>query len=157
MGDAVAIEVADADVDMAIELATQVGDREAALVEGHHLVAERLDHRVDEHGQRDRRLVRVARVVIDLGDRDPHRLTDLVGGKPGAARLAHRLDHVVDQALRLRSRELPGAELAGGFPEHRMADLEDGTDRHPRRPCSRSESGIGTWTPRSAATSIARS
>ena len=55
--DPVAVEVADADVDVAVELAAQVRDREAALVDRDELVVERLDHRVDDDGQRDRRLV----------------------------------------------------------------------------------------------------
>ena len=81
---AVAVEVADAHVDVAEDVAAQVGHRQAALVDLDELVVERLDHRVDDDGQRDRRLVRVARVVVDLDDGDAHRLVDLVGGDAGA-------------------------------------------------------------------------
>ena len=89
------------------------GHRQAALVDRRGLVVERLDHRVDDHGQRDRRLVRVARVVVDLDDGDPQQRADLVGREPGAAGGAHRLDHVVDQALDLGRGELLGRRSRG--------------------------------------------
>ena len=50
---AVAVEPAHADADVAVDLAAQVRDRQAALVDRRGLVVERLDHRVDDHGQRD--------------------------------------------------------------------------------------------------------
>src|SRR5918995_6081540 len=58
---AVAVEPSHADAHVALDLAAQVRDRQAALVDRRRLLAERLDHRVDGHGERHGRLVRVAR------------------------------------------------------------------------------------------------
>ena len=153
---AVAVEVADADVDLARHVAAQVGHREAALVDLDHLVVERLDHRVDHHRERDRRLVRVARVVrLDLDDRDPQRLADLVRREAGAVGGALGLDQVVDQRLHLgRAQARPG-DLAGALAQHRIAHGDDLANAHAG--ASGAASRIGIRTPRSAATSSARS
>src|SRR5215218_9372377 len=97
-----AVEVAHADTEMTRYLAAQVWHRQATLVDVRDLVVERLDHRVDHHGERDRGLVRVARVSPrHLHHRDPQGLGHLVRGEPGSVRGALRLDQVVDQALHL--------------------------------------------------------
>ena len=82
-------------------------------------------HRVDDDGQRDRRLVRVARVVVDLDDGDAHRLVDLVGGDAGAVGGAHRVDEVVDERLDLRRRQLVGRQHPRRLAQHRVADGGD--------------------------------
>jgi hypothetical protein len=150
--DAVAVEVAHAHVHVPRHLAPQVRHRQAALVDLLDVVVERLDHRVHDHGQRDGRLVRVARVALPhLHDRDPERLGHLVRREPGPVRPAHGLDHVVDQALDRVGAQLLRGHLAGTLAQDRMADLDDPTNAHPSR------SSIGMRTPRSSATSVARS
>src|SRR5258707_3179045 len=42
--DAVAIEIADADVDVAVDVASQVGHRQAAFVDLDHFVVEQFEH-----------------------------------------------------------------------------------------------------------------
>src|SRR5829696_6040907 len=97
---AVAVEVTQPDAYVTRHLAAEVRDGEAALVDLHDLLVEWLNDRVHDHGERHRRLVGIAWVVgPHLHDRHPHRLAHLVCGKPGAVGRAHRLDHVVDQAL----------------------------------------------------------
>ena len=123
--DSFAVQVADADIDVTRHLGAQVGQREAALVDQGDLLAERLDYRVDDHRQRDRRFVRVAGIVVHLRDRDPHGTADLIGGQAGAPGGAHRLDHLVDQGLDLRRGELCGAYLTRSLAEHRVSDRED--------------------------------
>ena len=72
-------------------------------------------------------------------------------GQPGPVRGPHRLDHVVDQPLeRLRS-QLIDCDLARSLAQHRMPDLDDLARAHASCSC------IGMRTPRSSATSIARS
>jgi len=143
--DAVAVEVPNSDGGEAIELAAQARHRQAALDDRDRLVADLLDHRVDHDRQRQRRLVWVPRVVVDLGDKDAVQVADLVGRQPGAALRAHRGDHVVDQAL--QRGQLRGIDLRGALAQHGVAHLANG-ERHSR---------IGIRTPRSSATSIARS
>ena len=144
----VAVEVADPDVDVALDLAAQVRDREAALVDRDQLVVERLDHRVDEHRQRDRRLVRVARVVCStsaIAIRSA--CADLRRGEPGAVRGALGLDHVVDQRLDLGRGELVAASPRGrarAGPDAPISRISE--RRHCRRPWL---AAIGTRTPRS--------
>ena len=133
----VPVEPAGPDVDVPQDGAPQVGDRQATLVDLDQLVVERLDDRVDQDRERDRRLVRVPRVVVDLDDRHPDRLVDLVGGDPGAVGVAHRVDQVVDQPLQLRRGQLGRRDLAGALAEDGMTDRGDRADRHrpmmPRR------------------------
>ena len=66
---AVAVEARTRTLTWRITLPRRFGHRQAALVDLDQLVVDRLDHRVDHDGQRDRRLVRVARVVVDLDRR----------------------------------------------------------------------------------------
>jgi hypothetical protein len=106
-----------------------VRHRQATLVDLDHLVVERLDDRIDQDGQRDRRLVRVPRVVVDLDDRHPDRLVHLVGGDAGAVGVAHRVDEVVDQPLQLRRCELRGRDRTGLPAQHGMTDRGDLADR----------------------------
>ena len=147
--DALAVEVADPHRLVARHRPAQVGHRQAALVDLDRRLADRLEHGVDDHRQRHRRLVRVARVAgLDLDDRHPQRLADLVGGEAGAVRGALRLDHVVDQALHRVRAQLLRRHLARALAQHRVADGHDRQDRH---------SCIGIRTPRSSATSTARS
>ena len=141
VGRALAVEVADVDVDVAPDVAPQVGDGEAALVDLDQLVVQRLDHRVDDHGQRDAGLVGVAGVVLDLDHRDAHGLVHLVGGQAGAVGVAHRVDHVVDEPLHLRRRQLVGRQLAGPLPEHRVPHGGDLADGH-AMPCASSRDAL---------------
>ena len=154
VGAAVAVEPPHADVHVAHDVAAEVGHRQATLVDLDQLVVERLDHRVDDDGQRDRRLVRVARVVVDLDHGDAHRLVDLVGGEAGAVGVTHRVDQVVDQASALGATPSSSAVTsARSLAQHGVADGGDLADRH----AVRLPRVIGMRTPRSAATSAARS
>ncbi len=114
-------------------VAAEVRDRQAALVDLDLLVVDGLDHRVDDDRQRDRRLVRVARVVVDLDRRDAHRHADLRGGDPGAVGGVHRVDQVVDQRLHLLTGELVGRHLPRPLAEQRVPDGEDLADGHVSR------------------------
>src|SRR6185369_9168912 len=49
----------------------------------------------------------------------------LGGRQPRAVVLAHRLDHVVDEALHRGGAERRGIDALGDFPEHRMAEPRD--------------------------------
>ena len=149
MGAAVTIEVSDANVDGALDIAAQIGHRQTPFVDEQPLVGEHLDLRVDDHGERHARFVAVAGVLIDLDDRDPLGHRHLVGGEAGAAGGALGLDHVVDQALHVRRRQLLGGEFGRALAEHGVTDGRDRQDAH--------EPSIGIRTPRSPATVIARS
>ncbi len=81
--------------------------------------------RVDHDGERDRRLVRVAPVVVDLDHGDAQRHADLVGGDAGAVGVAHRVDEVADQLLDLRRGDVGRVDLGGALAQHRMADRDD--------------------------------
>ena len=98
----VAVPRADAHVHDALHLAAEVRDREAPLVVHERVVGEELDLRVHEDGEGDVGLVRVARVVLHPDGADLDGLVHLVGGDAGAVGVDHRLDEVVDEALRLR-------------------------------------------------------
>ncbi len=108
---AVTIEIAHPDVDVAHHVAAHVGDREAALVDLDQLLVERCHHGIDDDRQRDRRLVRVARVVGHLDRGDPDQLTNLGSSDAGTVGIMHRVDQVVDQLLSLRGGELVGRDL----------------------------------------------
>src|SRR4051794_7137022 len=147
-GLAVAVEVAHPHRGEAVELAAEAGYREAALDDRQRPGPERLDHRVDHDGQRDRRLVGVASVpaLRDLGYGDAYQLADLVRREAGSAGCAHRRDHRVDQPL--QPKQLVRLDLARALAQHGIADVADRQGRHSR---------IGIRTPRSSATSTARS
>ena len=81
-----------------MEVAAQWYAQAALIVEERDAI-EDLQHRVDEHGERERWFVRIALVSLYTQDADSHRRTDLLSSDPGALGIAHRLDHVVDQAL----------------------------------------------------------
>ena len=115
---------------MALHGAAQVGHRQAALVDLGGFGVERLDHRVDDDRERDRRLVRVARVVVDLDHGYARQLADLVGGQPGAARGAHGRDQVVDELLELRGGQLVRRDLAGAFAQNGVPDGGDRPNAH---------------------------
>ncbi len=111
-------------------------DRQPSLI-ANVSSSNRRQHRVDDHGQRDRRLVRVSRVRLGhLDDRHAAQVADLVGGEPGAARSTHRVDQIVDKPLELRRGELLGGHLAGALAQGRVADLEDGQHRSSTAPAS---------------------
>ena len=81
--------------------------REAPLVARERLVRQRAQLRVHEHAERDVRLVRVPRVVVDLDAEHASRDADLGRREPGAVRRAHRLDEVVEERLELRPSRAP--------------------------------------------------
>src|SRR5206468_5558286 len=67
-----AVPRAHAYLDVAEYFAPQVRHAEAPLVVAEELVADGLEHRVDENRERDVRLVRIARVVVHLDGADLH-------------------------------------------------------------------------------------
>ena len=75
--------------------------------------------------QRDRRLVRVARVVRHLDHGDAHALADLVGGEPGTVglRASCRSGRRSDPAAR-RPATSSGSTSAATLAQHRMADRD---------------------------------
>lgn len=83
--------------------------------------------------------------MVHLGDEDAVQLADLVGGQSRATGRAHRGDHVVDETL--QAGQFVGRHLQCALAQDGVAGFEDRA-RHSR---------IGIRTPRSAATSIARS
>ena len=84
VGVAVRVEVPHADVHVAVTEPRRLGtDRQPSLISTSSSSIG-FDDRVDHHGQRDRRLVRVARVVAHLDHGDAPRHADLVGGDAGA-------------------------------------------------------------------------
>ena len=87
---------------------------------------------VDEDRQRDVRLVRIARVVLHVHGAEADRLVDLIGGDPGAVRVDHRLDEVVDEALDLGREELLLRQDPRRLAEDRVADRRDFPDGHAR-------------------------
>src|SRR4029077_11908041 len=148
---ALAVQVVEPDREVAWEAAAQVGHRETALVDLDRLVADRLQRGIDHHRKWDGRLVRIAGIpFLHLHDRHPHRLTALIGCDPGTVGGALGVDQVVDQLLDRRRADLLGTELPGTLAQHGIADLNDLPNAHSR-------SRIGSRTPRSSATSIARS
>src|SRR4051812_43944872 len=127
---AVAVPCLAADVNVALHLAAQVRHAETALVVVEQLIVDGREHRVDEDGQRDLRLVRIARVVADLDRADLDRLVDLDRGEPGAVGVVHRLDEVVDARLHRGGRELFTRHLARDLTKDGVADLGDLADCH---------------------------
>jgi len=124
-----------AHVDVALDAAAQVGDRQAALLVVELLVGQRRDHRVDEDGERDRRLVGVARVVATHMDRaEAHGTEHLRRGQTGAVGVVHRLDQVVDEPLRVGRGELGARQVAAALAQHRFTELGDLQQRHRRGP-----------------------
>ena len=114
------------------------------------LLVERLDHRVDEHGERDRRLVGVAGVVAR--PRRPRR------GRGTPTWLAASPAPPASRFVSIRSSIrlwIPGAELVGarqraehGSPERRMADSEDRRGRSWGLSLSRSLGSASLIVPR---------
>ena len=93
-----AIEIADSDVDVADDVATD-RHRQASLVDDDLFVIEWFDHGVDGDGQRDRRLVGVSGILANLHHDHPTVDADLGGGESSAVRVAHRVDQIIDQVL----------------------------------------------------------
>src|SRR5207342_2450657 len=75
---------------------------------------------------------------------------DLIGCDPGTVGGTLGVDQVIDQLLDRRRADLLGTELPGALAQHGIPDLNDPPNAHSR-------SRIGSRTPRSFATSIARS
>jgi len=125
----VTVEVAHPHVDVAPHLAPQ-RHRQTALVDDDLLVVQRLDHRVDRHGQRDAGLVGVPGVVAHLHDGDAHRFAHLSGGQAGAVCVAHRGDQIVDQRLHLRRTHLGQRDVLSHLAQCRVADRQHLSDAH---------------------------
>ena len=96
------------------------------------ILAERLEHGVDEHGERNVRLVGVAGVVLDLDRAHPYVAVDLRRGESGAVRRVHRLDEIVDELLRFRQEQLVSRERARAEAQVRVSHLQDRKNRHAR-------------------------
>ena len=124
------VEGADADPGVAAHDAAQVGDGQAALVVLEGFVPDGLDHRIDQDGQGDRWLVRVARVVRHLDHGDPHGFVDLGGGQTRPVGVAHGLDQVVDERLDPVRADLLGRHRLGGGAQDRVPDARDLAKRH---------------------------
>ena len=93
---------------------------QAALPVLHLLLGERRDFRVDIDRQRNVRGVRIARVLRHLHHHDLLRHVHLRGGQAGAVVFIHGLDHVVDELLYLRRRDLIRRHRLGDLPQHRV-------------------------------------
>ena len=70
------------------------------------------------------------RIVAQINHREPHGLAHLRRGEPDAARMVHRVEHVVDQALQLiRDRR----DRCRRLPENRISEHANVEDAHRRR------------------------
>ena len=118
-----AVEAVAAELELAVaaHLAAQVGHREAALPAVLQLLGQRRHHRVDQHGERDRGGVGIARVAVDLDHANLLELVHLGGREPRAVVLAHGLDHVVDQALDLGRPDLRDRNRRRDLAKHGMS------------------------------------
>ena len=89
------------------------GQRQAALLAVHHLLAERAEDRIDE----------VADLVVDVVGEDPQRHPDLRRGQPGTRRVAHGVGQVLHQPAQLlveRGDRLGAGARSTGSPSRRM-------------------------------------
>ncbi len=121
MGSPSSDDAAIADAEKARHRAAQSRHRETALPAQLHLVAQRLDHGIDE-GQQVLRLVEGRAADALLGhaeDDDALRHVDLGCGKAGAADVGQRLVHVGDEAAhvgRARIGHRRGCPRSTGWP-----------------------------------------
>ena len=108
----------------------QSGHRQATLPAERDLVADRFDHRVDQHGQI---LLGIAGQIgqplaADAEDDDAPRHVHLRRGNSGAAGILHRFDHVLDEAAH------PGGgrvlDRLGRSAQHRMPHAGDFQQSH---------------------------
>src|SRR3989441_654664 len=116
--------------------APHVGNRQAALPAVFHLVCQRRDDGIDDHGERDLGRVGIARIGLDLDDRDLLEDVDLVGGESGPVVLAHRLDQVVDELLGLGGQNFFRGERSCRLSQDRMPESGDLQNGHDPRNCS---------------------
>src|SRR5690606_1224778 len=131
---AVPVPGSHANVRVAQHLAPQIRNAEAALVIDELLVADELEHRVHEDGERPVRLVRVAGIVLDLDRDDSNRSIHLIGRQARTVGIAHRLDEIVDEGLRLLPSELLARDLARHLTQHRMPNRRNLENAHRRVP-----------------------
>src|SRR5712671_642849 len=136
---ALAVERLETHAAEARDHAPHVGHREAALPAVLHLLGQRGHHRVDQHRERDRGGVGVARVAVHLDHADLLELVHLGSGEPGSVVLAHGLDHVVDQALGPGRADLLDRNGRRELAKYRVSetrDLQDGHGVPSRSDCS---------------------
>src|SRR5574342_369253 len=107
-----------------------VGHGETALPALFHLLGQRGQRRIDEDGQRDARGFRIARVLVDLDDADPLEDVHLRGGEARAVVLAHGLDHVVDEPLRVGRPYLADGHRQRLLPQYGVSQARDLQDGH---------------------------
>src|SRR5438445_3852277 len=113
-----------------------VGNGQAALPALFHLIRQRRDDGVDDHGERDLGGLGITRVGLDLDDGDLLERVNLVGRQSGSVVLAHRLDHVVDEFLRRVGPDLFGRERLSLLPKNGMSEAGNLQDGHDARNCS---------------------
>jgi hypothetical protein len=94
---------------------------------------DRRDLRVDDGHRHDLGFAGAPIRLLDAGDEDPHAFVHLRTGQPDAVILAHRLDHVVDQFLHRRRRDVFRIEGLGLGPQDRVAKARHFQDRHVER------------------------
>ena len=99
---------------MTSHLATNTGNRQAALHVFKHVVVERRKHGVDQNSQWHAWLVWVARVVVDFDRADALMSQHLRCGKSRAIGVAHSFDEVINKRLSLGQHKL----LASYFFRH---------------------------------------
>ncbi|QND95250.1 hypothetical protein SY91_02666 [Burkholderia cenocepacia] len=117
------VEAAVAHLRVAADDAAHARHRQAAFPALFHLRRQVLDLRVDQHGLRHRRRIRVAVVVAEAEDDDLKPDADLRRGEPRAVRVVHRLEHIRDDLVQLGCIE--PLDRLGDFEQARIAHLQD--------------------------------
>src|SRR5262245_18839816 len=133
---ALAVEIFEPDRRVAWHHAPHVGHRDAAFPPVLHLVGQRGDDGIDDDRERNFRSFGIARVGLNLDDRDLPGNVDLVGGESRSVVLAHRLDHVVDELLRRGGPNLFWRERLRLLTQDGMPEPRDLQNRHDLGNCS---------------------
>ena len=125
-----------ADMDCARDPAGQLRQGQAALPAFLDLVADDLDHRIDQHGQRHVLLI-LTTLTRHAEYHDAQRHMDLGGRQADARRVGHGFHHVGDQAV--NARILGVFDRLGRAHQHRMSHARDFQNGHRRNPLDRGE------------------